>query len=64
MAGPPDTDPIAAGVLALNAEATVETVADGMTAHTTLSEAIKEAGLLGLGRAIHFPNRKRTAASA
>jgi dihydrolipoamide dehydrogenase len=51
-------------VVALDAEATVETVADGMTAHPTLSEAIKEAGLLALGRAIHMPNRKRAAASA
>jgi dihydrolipoamide dehydrogenase len=64
MVGPHVTDLIEAGVVALDAEATVETVADGMTAHPTLSEAIKEAGLLGLGRAIHFPNRKRTAASA
>ena len=36
----------------------METVADGMAPHPTLSEAIKEAGLLALGRAIHFPNRK------
>lgn len=64
MVGPHVTDLIEVGVVALDAEATVETVADGMTAHPTLSEAIKEAGLLGLGRAIHFPNRKRTAASA
>ena len=40
----------------------LETVADGMTAHPTLSEAIKEAGLVALGRAIHIPNRKRAAA--
>ena len=50
--------------VALDAEATVETVADGMTAHPTLSEGIKEAGLLALGRAIHMPNRKRAAAKA
>ncbi len=59
MVGPHVTDLIEAGVVAIDAEATVETVADGMTAHPTLSEAIKEAGLLALGRAIHFPNRKK-----
>jgi dihydrolipoamide dehydrogenase len=61
MVGPHVTDLIEAGVVAIDAEATVETVADGMTAHPTLSEAIKEAGLLALGRAIHLPNRKRAA---
>ena len=61
MVGPHVTDLIEAGVVALDAEATVETVADGMTAHPTLSEGIKEAGLLALGRAIHMPNRKRAA---
>src|SRR5690349_13025986 len=64
MVGPHVTDLIEAGTVALDAEATVETVADGMTAHPTLSEAIKEAGLLALGRAIHMPNRKRAAAGA
>ena len=64
MVGPHVTDLIEAGVVALDAEATVETVADGMTAHPTLSEGIKEAGLLALGRAIHMPNRKRAATSA
>lgn len=59
MVGPHVTDLIEAGVVAIDAEATVETVADGMTAHPTLSEAVKEAGLVALGRAIHFPNRKR-----
>jgi dihydrolipoamide dehydrogenase len=64
MVGPHVTDLIEAGVVALDAEATVETVADGMTAHPTLSEAIKEAGLVALGRAIHLPNRKRAKATA
>jgi dihydrolipoamide dehydrogenase len=64
MVGPHVTDLIEVGTVALDAEATVETVADGMTAHPTLSEGIKEAGLLALGRAIHMPNRKRAAASA
>jgi dihydrolipoamide dehydrogenase len=62
MIGPHVTDLIEAGTVALDAEATVETVADGMAAHPTLSEAIKEAGLVALGRAIHLPNRKRAAA--
>jgi dihydrolipoamide dehydrogenase len=63
MVGPHVTDLIEAGTVAIDAEATVETVADGMAAHPTLSEAIKEAGLVALGRAIHLPNRKRAAAS-
>ncbi len=63
MVGPHVTDLIEAGTVAIDAEATVETVADGMCAHPTLSEAIKEAGLVALGRAIHLPNRKKAAAS-
>ena len=63
MVGPHVTDLIEAGTVALDAEATVETVADGMTAHPTLSEGIKEAGLLALGRAIHFPNKRKAPAS-
>src|ERR671919_73940 len=64
MVGPHVTDLIEAGVVALDAEATVDTVADGMAAHPTLSEAVKEAGLVALGRAIHVPNRKPAAAKA
>jgi dihydrolipoamide dehydrogenase len=64
MVGPHVTDLIEAGVVALDAEATVETVADGMAAHPTLSEAVKEAGLVALGRAIHIPNKKRAVAKA
>jgi dihydrolipoamide dehydrogenase len=59
MVGPHVTYLIVAGVVAIDAESTVETVADGMAAHPTLSEAVKEAGLVALGRAIHLPNRKR-----
>jgi dihydrolipoamide dehydrogenase len=58
MVGPHVTDMIEAGVVAIDAESTVETVADGVAPHPTLSEAIKEAGLVALGRAIHVPNRK------
>ena len=61
MVGPHVTDLIEAGVVALDAEATVETVADGIAAHPTLSEAIKEAGLVALGRPIHVPIKKKRA---
>ncbi len=64
MVGPHVTDLIEAGVVAIDAEATVETVADGMAAHPTLSEAIKEAGLMALGRPIHMPPKRKTAAKA
>ncbi len=61
MVGPHVTDLIEVGTVAIDAEATVETIADGMAAHPTLSEAIKEAGLVALGRAIHIPNKKKKA---
>src|SRR5438270_8616993 len=63
MIGPHVTDLVEAGVVAIDAEGTVATVADGMAPHPTLSEAIKEAGLAALGRAIHIPNRKPRAAA-
>jgi dihydrolipoamide dehydrogenase len=63
LVGPHVTDMVEAGVVAIDAESTVETVADGMAPHPTLSEAIKEAGLVALGRAIHIPNRKPRAAA-
>ena len=58
MVGPHVTDLVEAGVVAIDAESPVETVADGMAPHPTLSEAIKEAALVALGRAIHVPNKK------
>ena len=64
LVGPHVTDLVEAGVVAIDAEATVETVSDGMTAHPTLSEAIKEAGLVALGRAIHVANRRPAPARA
>jgi dihydrolipoamide dehydrogenase len=64
MVGPHVTDLVEAGVVAIDAESTVETVADGIAPHPTLSEAIKEAGLVALGRAIHLPNRKPRAKTA
>ncbi len=64
MVGPHVTDLIEAAVVALDAEATVETIADGMAAHPTLSEALKEAGLVALGRPIHVGPRRRAVAAA
>jgi dihydrolipoamide dehydrogenase len=59
MVGPHVTDLVEAGVVAIDAEATVETVADGIAPHPTLSEAIKEAGLVALGRPIHLPPKRK-----
>ena len=50
---------ILAAVVALDSEATIETVADGMAPHPTLSEGLKEAGLVALGRPIHLPPRRK-----
>jgi len=58
IVGPHATDLIGSGVIALDAEATVETVADGMAPHPTLSEAVKEAGLVALERPIHIAVRR------
>jgi dihydrolipoamide dehydrogenase len=60
MIGPHVTDMVEAGVIAIDSGAAVETVADAMAPHPTLSEAIKNAALLALGRAIDVPNRKAT----
>jgi dihydrolipoamide dehydrogenase len=59
IVGPHATDLIEVAVVALDAEATIETVADGMAPHPTLSEGLKEAGLVALGRAIHLPPRRK-----
>ena len=58
MIGPHVTDMVEAGVVAIDSGAAADTVADGMAPHPTLSEAIKDAALLALGRAIDVPNRK------
>ena len=55
------TEIVNAGVIALDAEATIETVADSIAAHPTLAEGLKEAGLVALGRPIHLPPMKRGA---
>jgi dihydrolipoyl dehydrogenase len=59
IVGPHATDLIGEAVVALDAEATIETVADGVAPHPTLAEGIKEAGLVALGRSIHLPPRRR-----
>jgi dihydrolipoamide dehydrogenase len=59
MVGPHVTDMVEAGVIAIDAEAAIETVADGIAPHPTLSEAIKGAALVALGRAIDVPNHQR-----
>jgi hypothetical protein len=50
---------IETGVIAIDAGAAVETVADAIAPHPTLSEAIKDASLVALGRAIDVPNHQR-----
>ena len=62
IVGPHATDLVATGVVALDAESTIETVADGIAPHPTFSEAIKEAGLVALGRAIHLPPKRKATA--
>ncbi len=59
MVGPHVTDMVEAGVVAIDAGAAIETVADGIAPHPTLSEAIKGASLVALGRAIDVPNHQR-----
>jgi dihydrolipoamide dehydrogenase len=53
------TELIEAGVVAIEAEATLETVGDSIAAHPTLGEATKEAALVALGRPLHIPAAKR-----
>jgi dihydrolipoamide dehydrogenase len=53
------TDLIEAAVVALDAESTIETVADGMAAHPTLGEGLKIAGQVALDRAVDLPPRRK-----
>jgi dihydrolipoamide dehydrogenase len=65
IVGPQATELVNGGVIGISAEATIETLADAITAHPTLAEAIKEAALVALGRPIHLPPpRQRTKAAA
>jgi dihydrolipoamide dehydrogenase len=63
MVGPHVTDLVEAGVIAIDAGVTIETIADGIAPHPTLSEAIRGAALVALGRAIDVPNRNQLIAS-
>jgi dihydrolipoamide dehydrogenase len=55
------TELVNAGVIGLDAEATIETVGDSIAAHPTLAEGLKEAALVSLGRPIHFPPARKRA---
>jgi dihydrolipoamide dehydrogenase len=59
IVGPHATDLIGEAVVALDAESTIETVADGVAPHPTLAEGMKEAALAALGRPIHLLARKK-----
>ena len=59
IVGPHATDLIGEAVVALDAESTIETVANGVAPHPTLAEGMKEAALAALNRAIHLPPRRR-----
>jgi dihydrolipoyl dehydrogenase len=59
IVGPHATDLIEAATVALDAESTIETIADGMAAHPTLGEGLKIAGQVALGRAVDLPPRRR-----
>lgn len=61
MVGSHVSDMISAGVNALEAESTIETVAFSIQAHPTLAESIKEAGLDALGQVVHMPPKKTPA---
>jgi dihydrolipoamide dehydrogenase len=53
------TELIEAGVVGIEAEATLETLGDSLAAHPTLGEATKEAALVALGRPLHIPAPKK-----
>jgi dihydrolipoamide dehydrogenase len=59
IVGPHATDLIGEAVVALDAESTIETIADGIAPHPTLAEGLKEAALAALGRPIHLVPRRR-----
>jgi dihydrolipoamide dehydrogenase len=59
VVGPHATELVEIGRVAIDAESTIETLSLGMTAHPTLSEAVKEAGLVALGQPIHVAPKRR-----
>jgi dihydrolipoamide dehydrogenase len=64
MVGGHVSDLITAGVVALEAESTVETIAHSIQAHPTLAESIKEAALDAMGQVVHMPPRRKPAGVA
>ncbi len=64
MVGGHVSDMISAGVVALEAESTVETIAFSIQAHPTLAESIKEAALDALGQVVHMPPKRKPAGVA
>ena len=56
--GGPATDMIAEGGLALRLEATLDEIITTIHAHPTVSEAVAEAAMAALGRAIHMPKAR------
>jgi dihydrolipoamide dehydrogenase len=58
------TELVEAGVIGITAEATIETLADSITAHPTLAEGVKEAALVALGRPIHLPPPRKPKVAA
>ncbi len=59
MVGGHVSDMISAGVNALEAESTIETIAYSIQAHPTLAESLKEAALDALGEVVHMPPKKK-----
>ncbi|MGL4207810.1 MAG: dihydrolipoyl dehydrogenase [Candidatus Adiutrix sp.] len=57
IVGPRATDLIAQGALALGLEATADEIIATIFAHPTVGEAVREAALAALNRAIHIPNK-------
>ncbi len=55
IVGPHASDLILEGALGLTLETTLDEVAATIHAHPTLGEAVAEAGLAALGRALHLP---------
>jgi glycine cleavage system H protein len=60
MVGPHVTELVEAGVIAVDAGVSVERVANAMAPHPTLSEAIRGAAQVALGRPIDVPGRQPT----
>ncbi|HEY5877425.1 MAG TPA: hypothetical protein VIU11_00855, partial [Nakamurella sp.] len=62
LVGPEVTEMIQGFGIARGLEATAESLADIVFAHPTVSEAMHESVLAALGRALHWPPAKVTAA--